>query len=250
MNAKIIAVSSGKGGVGKTTVAAAVSQALAKRGKSVLAIDGDLDFRNLDLVIGLPNSFNYDLGDVADGVCELGDAIYRSSFYPNLYFMAGTIEGDTLKKVDKEVMKKLLDHLRPHFDYIIIDTAAGMGNSFEFYTANADTVLIVTTLYKPAIRDGEKIAEMIARGGTQSYLIVNNVDEDMINSGNAPNIDEIIDRVSVKLIGLLPTEKMLMKWQNRGEGLINHQSEVKVQIEDIAGRLEGENIPLKKFWKN
>lgn len=248
-NAKVIAIASGKGGVGKTTVTASLAQALAERGNTVLAVDADLDFRNLDLIIGLDGSFVYDLGDVALGNCVLNDAIYKSAFADNLYFMAGTVEGEAEKRVDSSVIGRLLDHLRPYYDYILVDTAAGMGKSFELYTKNADTVIIVTTLYKPAIRDGEKIAAEIAKDGIQTYMIVNSLDERLIESKNAPNVDEIIDSVCVKLIGLLPCESRLIRWQNGGLSPMDRRCEIKTQIDDIAARIEGENRPLKKFWK-
>lgn len=248
---KVIALTSGKGGVGKTTVAAGVAQALCEKGYKVLAIDGDLDFRNLDMVIGLSDNFVFDLNDVIAGNCDLTQAVYKSTFHKRLYFLAGTVSQENMNRATPAVIKDFLEHLKKYFDYIVVDTAAGSGKSFEIFTQNADIVVVVTTLYKAAIRDGEKIATLVENedGEKQIYMLVNMVDDKLIIHGHAPDIDMIIDSLSVPLIGLLPVEQQLIVWQNRGDTIHRHKAMIKIQMDDIASRLCGDSVPLKKFWK-
>lgn len=243
---RILAVTSGKGGVGKTTVSAGLAKALSARGRKVLAIDGDLDFRNLDMIIGLSGGFVYDLDDVIADRCPLPKAIYHVE--DGLFYMAATVSPENSHKIDPLSAAALLNHLRGFFDDIIIDTAAGCGRSFELFTKNADTALIVTTPHRASIRDAEKISVLL-KPGQSSALLVNMVDSKAISKKQAPDIDEIIDLVSVRLVGLLPAEPRLPAWQNKGQGPRAYIKTVfSRQLDDTAARLCKENRPLRKFW--
>lgn len=244
---KIIAITSGKGGVGKTTTAAGIAHALVKLGKRVLAVDGDLDFRNLDIILGARNCV-YNLDDVLNQRCKLSDACIPVDKSGRLYYFAATIAPENTRRIDRAVADGLINHLSQFFDYVIIDTAAGCGRSFELFTRNADMVITVTIPHLAAIRDAEKVVSLLEEG-KQAYLVVNMVNSKLISKGLAPDIDTIIDMTSAKLLGLVPVEPKMQGWQNTGDGPHNHEKcSAAEQYEDIAYRITGEYRRLRKFW--
>ncbi|MDP4152680.1 MAG: AAA family ATPase [Bacillota bacterium] len=246
---KFIAIASGKGGVGKTTVSAGLAEAFAHLGKKTLAVDADLAFRNLDLMLNVKDGGIFDLDDVIEERCRLEDTICASGFCENLWYMPATLSKTNSEKIDSVFMREFLKILKSRYDILIFDTAAGLGKSFELFALNSDVVCIVTTPHRAAMRDAERTAEVLASKDIPAYLVVNMVNPAQIQNHSAPNIDEIIDSVGLPLIGLVPADNKVPGWQNNGISVYSAQgSRLRQQLCDMAARLTGMHRTLTKFW--
>jgi septum site-determining protein MinD len=244
-----IAFTSGKGGVGKTTVSAGVAEALARCGKKMLACDADFDLGNMDILLGMQERV-YTLGDVLEGSCSLEKAIYGCESSENLFYLSASLRQEHADKLNADVVRVLLDRLKTQFDYIIIDTAAGIGSSFWLFGMECDEVILITAPYTAALRDAQHVASLLQKNKKKQTvrLVVNMVDSKLIEQGKAPDIDSVINMTGVRLIGLLPYEKKLIGLQNAGRSLFTDSKKISRQFEDIALRLCGKQIPLHRFW--
>ena len=245
---KIIAVASGKGGVGKTTLSSALGIQFASLGKKTLVIDGDVGLRNIDIHLSVFNDVVYDLWDVLLGRCELEKAALRCPQSPHLYCLASpqaVLPSEVPENIFSDLCKKAADI----FEIIIIDCPAGIGKLFFDAVKAADTVLVVTTPDNASIRDGQRIAQL-TRGFKRKRvrLVINRVNPLMIKKHYASNIDEIIDNVSVQLIGLIPESPAFQKLANGNLKQLKAKSPEQISIHDIALRLTGKQKPLYKFW--
>ena len=241
---EVIVVTSGKGGVGKTTTSANVGTGLAKLNKKVVLIDTDIGLRNLDVVMGLENRIVYNLVDVVEGNCRYKQALIKDKRYPNLYLLPSAQTRDKTS-VSPEQMKALTDELREEFDYIILDCPAGIEQGFKNAIAGADRALVVTTPEVSAIRDADRIIGLLeANDLKRSDLIVNRIRMDMVKKGDMRSIDDVVDILSINLIGAVPDDENIVISTNNGEPLAGNDTLAGQAYMNICKRVMGEEVPL------
>ena len=241
---EVIVVTSGKGGVGKTTTSANVGTGLAKLNKKVVLIDTDIGLRNLDVVMGLENRIVYNLVDVVEGNCRYKQALIKDKRYPNLYLLPSAQTRDKTS-VSPEQMKALTDELREEFDYIILDCPTGIEQGFKNAIAGADRALVVTTPEVSAIRDADRIIGLLeANDLKRSDLIVNRIRMDMVKKGDMMSIDDVVDILSINLIGAVPDDENIVISTNNGEPLAGNDTLAGQAYMNICKRVMGEEVPL------
>ena len=248
---EVIVVTSGKGGVGKTTTSANLGTGFALEGKKVVLIDADIGLRNLDVVMGLENRIVYDLVDVTEGVCRLKQALIRDKRYENLYLLPAAQTRDK-NAVNPEQMKEVCAELVKDFDYVIIDCPAGIEQGFKNAIAGADKAIIVTTPEVSAVRDADRIIGLLeAEGKNNPQLVINRIRPHMVKKGDMMDIDDIIEILSIKLLGIIPEDEYIVISTNRGEPAItNNLSLASAAYRNIIKRLMGEDVPLMKIEIN
>ena len=241
---EVIVVTSGKGGVGKTTTSANVGTGLAKLNKKVILIDTDIGLRNLDVVMGLENRIVYNLVDVVEGNCRIKQALIKDKRYANLYLLPSAQTRDKTS-VTPEQMKKLIDELREEFDYIILDCPAGIEQGFKNAIAGAGRALVVTTPEVSAIRDADRIIGLLeANEIKRTDLIVNRIRMDMVKKGDMMSIEDVVDILSVNLIGAVPDDENIVISTNQGEPLVGSDTLAGKAYMNICRRIIGEDVPL------
>ena len=241
---EVIVVTSGKGGVGKTTTSANVGTGLAMLGKKVILIDTDIGLRNLDVVMGLENRIVYNLIDVVKGNCRAKQAMIKDKRYPNLFLLPCAQAGDK-NSVTPEEMKTLTDELREEFDYIILDCPAGIEQGFMNAIAGADRALVVTMPEVSAIRDADRIIGLLeANEKKRADLIVNRIRMDMVKKGEMMSIDDVVDILAIDLIGAVPDDENIVIATNNGEPLVGNDSLAGQAYMNICKRITGEEVPL------
>lgn len=247
---EVIVVTSGKGGVGKTTTSANVGTGLAKLNKKVILIDTDIGLRNLDVVMGLENRIVYNLVDVVEGNCRIKQALIKDKRYANLYLLPSAQTRDKTS-VTPEQMKKLIDELREEFDYIILDCPAGIEQGFKNAIAGADRALVVTTPEVSAIRDADRIIGLLeANEIKRTDLIVNRIRMDMVKKGDMMSIEDVVDILSVNLIGAVPDDENIVISTNQGEPLVGSDTLAGKAYMNICRRIIGEDVPLLDLMVN
>ncbi len=241
---EVIVVTSGKGGVGKTTTSANVGTGLAKLNKKVVLIDTDIGLRNLDVVLGLENRIVYNLVDVVEGNCRAKQAMIKDKRYENLYLLPSAQTRDK-NSVTPEQMKKLVDELREEFDYIILDCPAGIEQGFKNAIAGADRALVVTTPEVSAIRDADRIIGLLeANEMKKTDLIVNRIRMDMVKRGEMMSIEDVLDILAVNLIGAVPDDENIVISTNQGEPLVGNSTMAGQAYMNICKRIVGEEVPM------
>ena len=241
---EVIVITSGKGGVGKTTTSANLGTGLAKLDKKVVMIDTDIGLRNLDVVMGLENRIVYNLVDVVEGNCRPKQAMIKDKRYSNLYLLP-TAQTRDKTAVTPEQMVKLIDELRDEFDYIILDCPAGIEQGFKNAIAGADRAIVVTTPEVSAIRDADRIIGLLeANEIKKTDLIVNRIRMDMVNRGEMMSTDDVVDILSVNLIGIVPDDENIVVATNTGEPLVGDDSLAGKAYMNICHRIMGEEIPF------
>ena len=241
---EVIVITSGKGGVGKTTSSANLGTGLAMLGKRVVMIDTDIGLRNLDVVMGLENRIVYNLVDVVEGNCRMKQALIRDKRYPNLYLLPSAQTRDK-SAVNPEQMIKLIEDLRDEFDYILLDCPAGIEQGFKNAIAGADRALVVTTPEVSSIRDADRIIGLLETQDMRSiHLIVNRVRLDMVRRGDMMSVDDVMDILAVPLLGAVPDDEAIVISTNQGEPLAGMDTPSGQAYLDICKRLLGEEIPL------
>ena len=220
-SSEVIVVTSGKGGVGKTTTSANVGTGLAKAGSKVCLIDTDIGLRNLDVVMGLENRIVYNLVDVVEGNCRIKQALIRDKRHPGLYLMPSAQTRDK-SAVTPGQMVKVIDHLREQFDYIILDCPAGIEQGFQNAIAGADRALVITTPEVSAIRDADRIVGLLDAHGLKDHedLIVNRIRMDMVNRGEMMSINDVNDILQLNVIGAVPDDENIVVATNKGQPLV------------------------------
>ena len=207
---EVIVITSGKGGVGKTTTTANIGTGLAKLGKSVVLIDTDIGLRNLDVVMGLENRIVYNLVDVIEGTCRINQALIKDKRTPNLYLLPSAQTKDKTA-VSPEQMKKLADELRENFDYILMDCPAGIEQGFKNAIAGATRALIVTTPEMSAVRDADRIIGLLeAAEMEKTELIVNRIRPDMVKREEMLSSEDVVDVLRIDLIGVVPDDENIV----------------------------------------
>ena len=241
---EVMVITSGKGGVGKTTTSANVGTGLAVLGKRVVLIDTDIGLRNLDVVMGLENRIVYNLVDVAEGNCRMKQALIRDKRYPNLYLLPAAQTRDK-SAVTPEQMIKLTDDLKDDFDYILLDCPAGIEQGFRNAIAAADQAVVVTTPEVSAIRDADRIIGLLEADGIKKIdLILNRIRIDMVRRGEMMSTEDVLDILAVNLLGAVPDEESVVIAANHGESLIGSNTLAGQAFLNIARRLDGETVPL------
>ena len=247
---EVIVVTSGKGGVGKTTSAANIGAGLARMNKKVVLIDTDIGLRNLDVVMGLENRIIYNLVDAVEGNCRIRQALIKDKRYSNLCLLPSAQTRDKTA-VNPEQMKKLIEELRPEFDYILLDCPAGIEQGFKNAIAAADRALIVTTPEVSAIRDADRIIGLLEANDIHRInLIVNRLRMDMVKRGDMMSIEDVIDILAIDLIGAVPDDEHIVIATNQGEPLAGDSSLAGTAYMNICKRILGEEVPLMNLESN
>ena len=245
MSGKVITVTSGKGGVGKTTATANLGAALADFGHKVACVDGDIGLRNLDVVMGLENRIVYDLVDVVEGRCRLRQAMIRDKRLPELYLIPAAQTRDK-SAVSPSDMVRLCDELRPECDWILIDSPAGIERGFRNAIAPADIVVVITNPEVSAVRDADRIIGMVeAEEKGPARLVINRIKPEMIRRGDMLAVDDILELLAVQLVGLVPDDENVLTSTNRGTpAVLDGKSKAGLAFRNIARRLKGEEVPF------
>ncbi len=246
---EVIVVTSGKGGVGKTTTSANVGTGLAAMGKKVVLIDTDIGLRNLDVVMGLENRIVYNLVDVVDGNCRVKQALIKDKRHPSLYLLPSAQTKDKTA-VHEEQMIKIIEYLKQSFDYIILDCPAGIEQGFKNAIAGADRALVVTTPEVSAIRDADRIIGLLeANEFSKIDLIINRLRVDMVRRGDMMSSADVIDILSIPLIGIVPDDENVVIATNQGEPLVGNNTLAGKAYQNICCRVLGEEVPFMEFEK-
>lgn len=245
MTATVITVSSGKGGVGKTTTTANLAVALAGLGAKVVCIDGDIGLRNLDVVLGLENRIVYDLVDVVEARCRLRQAMIRDKRMPELFLIPAAQTRDK-SAISPSDMVRLCDELRPDFDYILIDSPAGIERGFRNAIAPADTILVVTNPEVSAVRDADRIIGLIeAEEKGPARLIINRLNPGMVKRGDMLAPADVLELLAIDLIGIVPEDETVIMSTNRGQPIaFDQKSRAGQAFNNIARRIKGEQVPF------
>lgn len=247
---EVIVVTSGKGGVGKTTTSANVGTGLAQMGKSVVLIDADIGLRNLDVVMGLENRIVYNLVDVIEGTCRLKQALIKDKRHAGLYLMPAAQTRDK-NCITPGQMIKLIENLKQQFDYIILDCPAGIEQGFQNAIAGADHAIVVTTPEVSAIRDADRIIGLLEANEIKKIdLIVNRVRYDLVRRGEMMTVDDVIDILGLPLIGVVPDDENVVIATNQGEPLVGKSSLAGQAFANICNRLLGKEVPFLNMGKN
>ncbi len=247
MSARRIVITSGKGGVGKTTTTANLGATLAKRGKRVILIDADIGLRNLDLVLGLEKRIVFDLIEVAEGRCQLRQALIKDKRFDSLSILpaAQTREKDA---ISPQQFASIVDQAAEAADYVLIDCPAGIETGFRNAVAGAHEAIVVTTPEVSAIRDADRVVGKISEQGKPIRLIVNRLRPEMVRSGDMLSVEDVCDVLSIELLGIVPDDEEVIDTTNRGEPIIlSDNSRLGAIYEKIARRLEGELVPFTSF---
>ncbi|HEX2927830.1 MAG TPA: septum site-determining protein MinD [Ruminiclostridium sp.] len=242
---EVIVITSGKGGVGKTTTTANIGTGLALAGKKVVLIDTDIGLRNLDVVMGLENRIVYDLVDVVEGVCRVKQALIKDKRYEGLYLLPAAQTRDKTA-VAPEQMINLVNELKNEFDYIIIDCPAGIEQGFKNAIAGANRAIVVTTPEVSAVRDADRIVGLLEANELRNpKLLINRVRIDMVKRGDMMTIDDIIDILAIDLIGVVPDDEKIVVSTNKGEPAVTDDKSVAGQAyRNVTKRIQGEDVPI------
>ncbi len=243
-----IVITSGKGGVGKTTTTANIGAGLAQAGSKVALIDADIGLRNLDVVMGLENRIVYDLVDVVEGFAKLRHALIKDKRFENLQLLPAAQTRDKTA-VSPEQMKDLVETMKEEFDYVLIDSPAGIEQGFKNAVAGADKALVVATPEVSSVRDADRIIGLLeAYEKHKPYLIINRIRPAMVKRGDMMDIDDMIEILAIELIGVVPEDEAIVISTNRGEpAVMNQNSRAGEAYRQITRRLRGEEVPFPKL---
>lgn len=243
-----IVVTSGKGGVGKTTTSANIGTALALLGKKVCMVDTDIGLRNLDVVMGLENRIIYDLIDVAEGRCRVNQALVKDKRFDELYMLPAAQTKDK-NDVSPEQVRKIIEQLKPDHDYVVIDCPAGIEQGFRNAIAGADRAIVVTTPENAAVRDADRVIGLLEKSQIESpKLVINRIRPNLLKSGDMLEVDDICQVLAIDLLGIVPDDEQVIKAANSGEPtVLNPDSRAAIAYRNIARRLLGESVPLQQL---
>lgn len=241
-----IVITSGKGGVGKTTTTANIGTALALLDKKVCLIDTDIGLRNLDVIMGLENRIIYDIVDVIEERCRLNQAMIRDKRFEYLSLLPAAQTSDK-SAVSEEGMKKIIKELKQEYDYIIIDCPAGIEQGFQNAIAGADKAIIVTTPEKSSVRDADRIIGLLEKEDIEPpKLIINRIRNHMTKNGDMIEVEDIVQLLAIDLIGIVVDDEKVITASNKGEPVaLDPNPKASIAYRNIARRILGENVPLQ-----
>ncbi|MCL2702608.1 MAG: septum site-determining protein MinD [Defluviitaleaceae bacterium] len=245
---EVIVITSGKGGVGKTTTSANIGVGLAMRGKKVSLIDADIGLRNLDVVMGLENRIVYDLVDVIDGHCRLKQALIRDKRYQDLFLLPAAQTRDK-NAVSPEQMKKLTDSMKEEFDFVLVDCPAGIEQGFKNAIAGADRAIVVTTPEVSAVRDADRIIGLLEAAELRNVkLVLNRIRADMVKRGDMMNLEDVTEILAIDVLGVVPDDEAVVVATNKGEPAVTNMSSRAGQaFRNITERILGNEVPLMDY---
>jgi septum site-determining protein MinD len=250
MDGRAIVITSGKGGVGKTTVTANLGSVLAQSGCKVCMIDADIGLRNLDVVLGLENRIVYNLVDVIAGRCRLKQALIRDKRNENLYLLPAS-QSDDKNSVEPEQMKRLCQDIKKEFDYLLIDCPAGIEQGFRNAVAGANQAVIVTTPEVSAIRDADRIIGLLHAQQIETQLIINRLNSELVRRGDMLDQQDVIDILAIELLGIVPEDQGIVISTNKGNpAAFSEEYEASKAFWRIGRRLRGEIVPIPNFSEN
>ncbi|WP_044642236.1 septum site-determining protein MinD [Risungbinella massiliensis] len=240
-----ITVTSGKGGVGKSTTVASVGLGLAQLGFKVCLVDTDIGLRKLDLMLGLENRIVYDLVDVIEGNSKLRQALVRHKEYPELALLPAA-QTRYKEEVSPAQVKLLVNELRKEFDYIIIDSPAGIEGGFRNAIAAADRAILIVNPEIPSVRDSDRVIGLLESANLdQIDLIVNRVQPGMVKDGDMLSVERVQNHLAINLLGIIPEDRRIIRSSNTGEPVILDDKSVAGQaFSNIARRIAGEEVPF------
>ena len=245
MSARRIVVTSGKGGVGKTTATANVGATLAARGKRVCLVDADIGLRNLDLVLGLEKRIVFDLVEVVEGRCNLRQALIKDKRFGELLAVLPAAQTRDKTAVSETQFATVIDDLAEMFDYVFIDCPAGIEHGFRNAVAGAREAIVVTTPEVSAIRDADRVIGKLNERGLPMRMIVNRIRPDMVRNGDMLSVDDVCEILSIELLGIVPDDEDVIDATNRGQPLVlTPDAKLAAIYAKIARRLEGEIVPF------
>lgn len=246
-----IVITSGKGGVGKTTTTANLGTALALMGKKVCLIDTDIGLRNLDVVMGLENRIIFDIVDVIEERCKLKQALIQDKRFEFLSLLPAAQTSDK-SAVTGEGMKKIVDELKQDYDYIIIDCPAGIEQGFQSAVAGADEAIVVTTPEKSSVRDADRIIGLLENKDIERpRLVINRIRNHMMKTGDMLEVDEIVGILSIDLLGIVLDDDEVIKASNHGKPVaFEPNTKASIAYRNIARRILGESVPLQSLEEN
>jgi septum site-determining protein MinD len=245
-----IVITSGKGGVGKTTTSANIGTSLALQGKRVCLVDTDIGLRNLDVVMGLENRIIYDLVDVVQGRCKIHQALVKDKRFEDKLYLLPAAQTTDKNSVEPEQMKELINQLKQDYDYIVIDCPAGIEQGYKNAIAGADRAIVVTTPEVSAVRDADRIIGLLEKeeGIESPKLVINRIRSHMMKSGDMLDVDEVTTHLSIDLIGIVADDEEVIKASNHGEPIaLNPNSKASIAYRNIARRILGESVPLQQL---
>ncbi|GCD81682.1 septum site-determining protein MinD [Parageobacillus thermoglucosidasius] len=243
-----IVITSGKGGVGKTTTTANIGTALAILGKRVCLVDTDIGLRNLDVVMGLENRIIYDLVDVVEGRCTVQKALVKDKRFDDHLYLLPAAQTSDKSAVSPEQMKQLVDELKQDYDYVLIDCPAGIEQGYRNAVAGADEAIVVTTPEVSAVRDADRIIGLLENEEhiKPPRLIINRIRSHMVKNGDMLDVDEIVMHLSIDLLGVIADDENVIKSSNKGEPIVlDPSSKASIAYRNIARRILGESVPLQ-----
>jgi septum site-determining protein MinD len=243
-----IVVTSGKGGVGKTTTSANIGTALALLGKKVCMVDTDIGLRNLDVVMGLENRIIFDLIDVAEGRCRLEQALVKDKRFEELYMLPAAQTKDK-HAITPNAVRDIVLNLKKDFEFVIIDCPAGIEQGYKNAVAGADKAIVVTTPEHAAVRDADRIIGLLEQDGLKGpKLIINRVKPSMMRKGDMLEIDDILQVLAIDLLGIVPDDEAVIRAANNGEPTVmDPKSRAAVAFRNIARRILGDSVPLMQL---
>lgn len=248
MAGQVFTITSGKGGVGKTTATANIGAALALQGKRVVCVDADIGLRNLDVVLGLENRIVYDVVDVIEGRCKLRQALIKDKRLPDLQLLPASQQRDK-SAASPEDLTRICDQLREDHDFILIDSAAGIEEGFRTALAPSDTAIIITNPEVSAVRDADRVIGLVeASEKGPARLIVNRLKPDMVQRGDMLDTGDVLEILAIELLGIVPEDEEILISTNRGNpAALNNKSRAGQAFRNIARRMLGEDVPFETY---
>ena len=244
---EVIVITSGKGGVGKTTATANIGMGLARMKKKTVVIDTDIGLRNLDVVLGLENRIVYNMVDVIEGNCRLKQALIKDKRCPELSLLPSAQTRDK-SAVTPEQMIKLTEELKEHFDYVLLDCPAGIEQGFKNAIAGAERAIVVTTPEVSAIRDADRIIGLLEAAEFRNIdLLINRIRPDMVRRGEMMSVEDVVEILAVNLIGAVPDDEEVVISTNQGEPLAGDDTQAGQAFFNVCRRILGEEVPLLEF---